>query len=164
MKYFPLLLCLVLVLFSCDKQSADINALYAIYKTNPDNKLEWEFDDSDPQHIKMIKHEGVTFSLVDGQQRVTELRMETKNIENLEPITALTALTYLSCGYNQLTTLDVSHNTALTYLCCYVNQLTSLDVSKNTLLIELYSDANQLTILNVNKNIDLEYYPVMTIS
>ena len=59
-------------------------------------------------------------------------------IASLKGIEFFTALTYLYCGYNQLTSLDVSKNTALTSLICDNNQLTSLDVSKNTALTYLY--------------------------
>ena len=62
-----------------------------------------------------------------------------------------TKLTNLSCGVNQLTSLDVSKNTELTNLSCDVNQLTSLDVSKNTKLKELRCYENQLTSLDVAK-------------
>ena len=65
------------------------------------------------------------------------------NINNLKGIEAFTALTYLDCGSNQLTSLDVSKNTALTALYCNVNQLTSLDVSKNTALTWLSCDGNK---------------------
>ena len=50
---------------------------------------------------------------------------------------ANTALTYLHCGSNQLTSLDVRANTALTQLHCGSNQLTSLDVRANTALTQL---------------------------
>jgi Leucine-rich repeat (LRR) protein len=61
-------------------------------------------------------------------------------------------ITWLNCGENQLTKLDVSQNTALTKLWCYRNQLTTLDVSKNTALIQLWCYSNQLTVLDVSKN------------
>jgi hypothetical protein len=41
------------------------------------------------------------------------------SISNLTGIEAFTALTFLECGLNQLTSLDVSQNTALTQLYCY---------------------------------------------
>ena len=74
------------------------------------------------------------------------------NISNLTGIEAFTALTSLICGFNQLTSLDVSKNTSLTNLYCEMNQLTSLDVSKNTALTTLWCSLNQLTSLDVSKN------------
>ena len=68
-----------------------------------------------------------------------------------------TALTYLNCGSNQLTSLDVSANTALTTLWCYYNQLESLDVSANTALMVLECDDNQLTSLDVSANTALTF-------
>ncbi|GHT11606.1 hypothetical protein AGMMS4956_04910 [Bacteroidia bacterium] len=76
---------------------------------------------------------------------VSEIRCDRKNIASLEGIEVFTALTYLDCGFNQLTTLDVSKNTALTDLSCGDNPLTVLDVSKNTALTYLTCDNNQLT-------------------
>jgi len=43
-------------------------------------------------------------------------------ISNLKGIEAFTALTYLNCGYNNLTSLDVSKNTALNTLYCDGNK------------------------------------------
>ena len=108
----------------------------------------------------------------------TTLKVNSKSIADLTGIEHFTALKYLSCYYNQLTSLDVSgctaltelycHSnqltaldvsgcTALTRLECYYNQLTSLDVSKNTALTGLNCDNNQLTALDVSKNTALEW-------
>ena len=74
------------------------------------------------------------------------------SITDLKGIEYFTALQYLSCGYNSLTSLDVSSNAALTYLFCGSNQLTSLDVSNNTALRSLSCYNNPLSILDVSKN------------
>ena len=79
------------------------------------------------------------------------------NISDLTGIEAFTALTYLDCGGNQLTSLDVSQNTALNTLFCYSNQLTSLNVTQNTVLTELLCHNNQLTSLDVSQNTALTY-------
>ena len=81
---------------------------------------------------------------------VTYLNVTAQNIADLTGIEAFTDLSYLYCGYNQLTSLNVSGATALSYLYCHYNHLTSLDVSQNTALTELYCAYNQLTSLNVN--------------
>ena len=80
-----------------------------------------------------------------------------ENISDLTGIEAFTALTSLDCGFNKLTSLDVSKNTTLTSLDCRFNELTSLNVSKNTALTELLCKYNQLTSVDVSKNIALEY-------
>ena len=72
-----------------------------------------------------------------------------ENISDLTGIEAFTALTELRCGFNNLTSLDVSNNTALDYLSCYDNQLTSLDVSNNTALNWLNCADNYLECLNI---------------
>ena len=83
---------------------------------------------------------------------VEEIDCYDKGISNLKGIEYFTALRSLNCGYNQLTSLDVSKNTALTKLYCKKNQLTVLDVSKNTALTYLRCNRNQLTSLDVSKN------------
>ena len=84
--------------------------------------------------------------------QITEIYVSYKRISTLEGIQYFTALTYLSCGGNQLTALDVSKNTALTTLLCSSNQLTELDVTQNTALTELWCYSNQLTTLDVSQN------------
>jgi uncharacterized protein YjdB len=90
---------------------------------------------------------------------VTELHIESmlgEKIASLAGIEYFTNLAVLECGYNQLTSLDVSRNTELETLVCYANQLTSLDVSHNTKLEILSCDNNQLTSLDLSRNIKLE--------
>jgi len=83
---------------------------------------------------------------------ITSLEVYNNNITELTGIEDFTALTFLECGDNPLTSLDVSNNTALEYLYCYDNQLTSLDVSNNTALTTLSCYSNQLTSLDVSTN------------
>ena len=80
-----------------------------------------------------------------------------KGIQSLKGIEYMTSLVYLSCGDNELTTIDVSKNTLLEDLSCGNNKLTTLDVSKNTLLKELSCHDNELTVLDVTKNTALTY-------
>ena len=65
---------------------------------------------------------------------VEALLMCDAGIRGMDEIKYFTALTLLDCGYNELTSLDLSKNTALTWLECGDNELTSLDLSKNTAL------------------------------
>ena len=88
---------------------------------------------------------------------VDSLSLYRKNISDLTGIEDFTALTYLECGRNKLTSLDVSQNTTLTYLDCDGNKLTSFDVSKNTALTYLDCGSNQLTNLDVSQNTTLTY-------
>ena len=96
--------------------------------------------------------------VIDGQvltsniSGVTSLAVMGDSISDLTGIKDFTALTVLKCGFNQLTSLDVSENTALIHLNCMSNQLTSLDVSENTALIYLGCHDNQLTSLDVSQN------------
>ena len=63
----------------------------------------------------------------------------------------------LYCFGNQLTSLDVSQNVALKYLSCEQNNLSSLDVSKNPALAQLECEQNNLTSLDVSQNAALKY-------
>ena len=83
-------------------------------------------------------------------ENITGFDIEFIGITNLE--LNVTTLENLSCGYNKLTTLDVSKNPALKTLSCHSNQLTTLDVSKNPALKDLWCNNNQLTTLDVSKN------------
>ena len=67
------------------------------------------------------------------------------------------SLSELDCAGNQLTSLDVSQNTNLNLLDCAGNQLTSLDVSQNIALTFLECAGNQLTSLNISNNTDINY-------
>ena len=89
---------------------------------------------------------------------VTTLNLYNQNISNLTGIEDFTNLTYLVCGNNPFTNLDVSQNTALNTLFCQSTHLTSLNVSGATALEELYcNNNNQLTSLNVSGANALEY-------
>lgn len=86
---------------------------------------------------------------------LTSLDVSSSSIANLTGIKDFTALTYLDCGWNIITSLDISKNIALTTLACYGNKLTTLDVSQNLALVNLQCWNNQITSLDVSKNISL---------
>ena len=73
-------------------------------------------------------------------------------ITSLEGIEFFPALTTLQCGYNQLTSLDVSQNAALKSLYCVGNQLSYLDLTLNTALTQLQIEGNQFTSIDVRSN------------
>ncbi len=86
----------------------------------------------------------------------TTMAITSLNISNLKGIEYFTELTYLDCGDNQLTSLDVSRNTKLSVLACYQNNLASLNVSNNSQLTDLDCYENNLTSLNVSSNTNLQ--------
>lgn len=86
----------------------------------------------------------------------TTMAITSLNISNLKGIEYFSELTYLDCGDNQLTSLDVSRNTKLSVLACYQNNLASLNVSNNSQLTELDCYENNLTSLNVSSNTNLQ--------
>lgn len=83
---------------------------------------------------------------------VSALTYSNGYITSVKGVEYFTNLTKLNCGYNQITSLDVSKNTKLTTLDCYANELTELNVSKNTELTNLACEGNKLTNLDVTKN------------
>ncbi|MBR6616693.1 MAG: leucine-rich repeat domain-containing protein, partial [Oscillospiraceae bacterium] len=93
---------------------------------------------------------------VDEIAAVTKIDVFNMGITDLTGVEFFTALTELSCGNNQLASLDLSKNTALETLSCYSNQLTDLDVSGCTALETLSCGSNQLTSLDASKNTALE--------
>ncbi|MDD2346174.1 MAG: leucine-rich repeat domain-containing protein [Bacteroidales bacterium] len=81
---------------------------------------------------------------------VVHLYLPASNVSDLTGIEDFVALMDLKCGFNQLTSLDLSANTALTSLECYNNQLTSLDISNCTALTTLKCNSNQLIDLDLS--------------
>ncbi|HHZ64564.1 MAG TPA: hypothetical protein EYN51_03545 [Flavobacteriales bacterium] len=75
-----------------------------------------------------------------------------RNISDLTGIEDFAALTYLNCGANQLSSLDVNNNTALTNLLCTNNQLIDLHISNNAALTYLNCFGNELKSLDVSNN------------
>ena len=77
-------------------------------------------------------------------------------IKSLKGIEYFTEISELSCVYNNLTEIDLSHNTKLEYLNCHHNKLKELDVSELPLLETFYCDSNKLQSIDVSKNEKLE--------
>lgn len=88
---------------------------------------------------------------------VTDLDVSASNISSLTGIEAFTSLTYLNCGDNHLTSLNVAPILTLQELECNGNALTTLNVTANTSLRYLEAYANQLTTINVSQNTSLQY-------
>lgn len=86
---------------------------------------------------------------------VTKIEVPAMKIKSMEGIEFFTALTYLDCGLNELSKLDISKNTKLVFLWCSGNALSKLDVTKNKKLQILWCGNNELTSLDVSKNTSL---------
>lgn len=81
---------------------------------------------------------------------------DNKEISNLKGIEFFTNIWLLECYYNNLTTIDLSHNKNLSYINCHHNQLNELDVSGLPLLETFYCGHNALPSIDVSKNEELE--------
>lgn len=88
---------------------------------------------------------------------VTSLDVSYRGILDLTGINGFLSLEELDCGYNALTSLDISDNIDLTHLDCNSNLLTELDVTGQPALISLGCDNNQLTSLDLSQNTELVY-------
>ena len=77
-------------------------------------------------------------------------------IKSLKGIEYFTEIWKLTCCYNNLTEIDLSHNTKLEYLNCHHNKLKELDVSGLPLLKTFYCGHNALPSIDVSKNEKLE--------
>ena len=96
-------------------------------------------------------------SVVTGGQWITCNNLwEGQPIKSLKGIEYFTEIWELSCVYNDLTEIDLSHNKKLEYLNCHHNQLKELDVSGLPLLKTFYCGHNELPSIDVSKNEQLE--------
>lgn len=77
---------------------------------------------------------------------------DNKEISNLKGIEFFTEIWELDCCYNNLKTIDLSHNKKLSYLNCHHNKLEELDVSGLPLLKTFYCGQNELQSIDVSKN------------
>ena len=84
---------------------------------------------------------------------VLSLDVSYQNITDLTGIEDFASLTYLDCGVNQLTNLDVSNNPNLVHLDCRYNQITSVNLSSNMFLEQFISQGSPIASLNFN-NLD----------
>ncbi len=121
----------------------------------------------DTSFRKALINHSPTYNIIQGNSDtvvvpninlIDTLIINNKQITNLQGIEKFTALQYLSCAFNQLTTLDVSNNLALTYLNCFYNtNLSILNVSNNTALQVLDCSNNKVTTLDVSANTALTH-------
>ena len=81
---------------------------------------------------------------------------EGQPIKSLKGIEYFTEIWKLSCVYNDLTEIDLSHNTKLEYVNCHHNKLEKLDVSGLPLLETFYCGQNKLQSIDVSKNKQLK--------
>lgn len=81
---------------------------------------------------------------------------DNKEISNLKGIEFFTNIWLLECYYNNLTTIDLSHNKNLSYINCHHNKLEELDVSGLPLLKTFYCGHNELQSIDVRKNEQLK--------
>ncbi|GAA3762539.1 T9SS type A sorting domain-containing protein [Flavobacterium ginsengiterrae] len=77
------------------------------------------------------------------------LDVSSGNITDLTGIEDFTSLTYLDCGSNKISNIDLTENTVLTTLFCPKNDFEGLNLYKNTFLTYLDCNTNRLKGLTV---------------
>ncbi len=90
-------------------------------------------------------------------KKITFLSPDDLGIKDLTGIEFLTYVEELYCGWNELTTIDLSKNTKLKTLCFENNKIVKLDLSNNTELEYLRCEENLLKTLDLSKNTKLRY-------
>ena len=108
-------------------------------------------DDNFRQYInEMFGNDGVLSD--DEIKYTTLLDVQSREISSLTGVEYFTELEYLYCGYNIISSLNISNNQKLTDLQCQNNSIDDLDLSKNVLLESLACSHNKLTKLDVSRN------------
>ena len=90
-------------------------------------------------------------------EKITELRMQFREISDLTGIEAFINLVTLDCSYNLYHSINVSKMKNLIYLDCSESKLTSLDVSHNPKLVHLDCSDYRIPHLDVSNNPELVY-------
>lgn len=83
------------------------------------------------------------------------INASSQGINNLTGIEAFTSITALDCGFNNLTSLDLTYNVSLTSVNCPSNSLVTLDVSNLPYLSTLNCTINNLTCLDLHTDTSL---------
>ncbi|MBC7388309.1 MAG: T9SS type A sorting domain-containing protein [Opitutaceae bacterium] len=83
---------------------------------------------------------------------VLRLDVNNKNISSLKGIEFFNSLTYLNCGQNNLSSLDMGDKPKLDTLYCASNVLTYLNVTKCPKLTSLFFSINNLTTIDLSGN------------
>ena len=86
---------------------------------------------------------------------VDSINLYETGVSSLEGLQYFTEITFLDCGANNLSSIDLTHFPHLLTLDVSENQFTSLDLSANTELLALTCNSNQLTSLDIDKNTQL---------
>ena len=97
---------------------------------------------------------------VSEAEAVTVLMLNNRAIYSLEGIESFFNLEILRCGFNNLTSLNISNLTSLSTLYCGANDITALDVSALTNLTSLSCVANNLTSIDVSNLTNLNHLDV----
>lgn len=83
---------------------------------------------------------------------VSEMFIYDRDIKSLIGIEYFTNLVCLDCSYNNLTSLDLSHNLNISTLDCCSNSLTSLNLIKNANLTTLECSYNDLKYIDLRNS------------
>ena len=89
-------------------------------------------------------------------EAVTEILVNGLEINDLSGIESFVNLTILRCGFNNLSSINISNNSNLIVLSAYYNQLLALDVSQNSALQTLQIQGNLIMEIDLSNLFNLE--------
>lgn len=105
------------------------------------NNVWWDFNTNHDDHFSPSEIANAKGIICDNNE-----------ISNLKGIEFFTEIWKLDCYYNNLKTIDLSHNKKLSYINCIYNKLEELDVSELPLLEKFACDGNKLQSIDVSEN------------
>jgi len=171
MKTKAIVLALLLLLFAAlvmqGAAAADVyNAgdIAVIHRIIDDNGLDWEkwtTGSTPPASWELMEKYGVSLKGVEwsdaaADKRIVGLDVSNEGLTGTLDMSGLIELTWLSCGFNNLSALDVTECDNLKSLSCGKNNLSALNVSKNANLKSLSCSSSGLSALDVTECIELE--------
>lgn len=123
-----------------NKKLTDLDILRRIRDANPTSQLPGLWLDSEDPYAQW---EGVTWNT--ENTKVDKLHLIGKQITNLTDVNKLKSLTWLYCGSNELTSLNLDGLIDLKDLWCSYNQITSLSMEGVESLTLMYIHSNQIS-------------------
>jgi hypothetical protein len=100
----------------------------------------------------MNVNEGGEFTRSQAKRKKGHFVCEAKGIKTLRGIEIFSSIETLKCGFNEITSIDLSKNYSLKQLYCNQNQLKDLDLSYNNNLQLVCCNKNTLQKINLNYN------------
>ena len=151
-KIWPALIVFVILFTHCDKEP----------EPEPEPEPPEVFEIVDTVFYNILRELGYDKNydwVIDSLEalEIENLHINSCNISSLEGIQNFANLRVLSCGYNNLIELDVSHNKKLEEIYCNDNRLVRITLAGDSALVRLNCVRNELSTLYIAENLLLEH-------